>query len=156
MRWILISLALLVAVPAQAQQTGLPVWLVGTWCGDLGGPAADGGSAPELCDSWVAGDDGTLQNRITPQEGTTSASGGDSTGAISIEQGRLVLRGGFGGKITVNYREVSRGPNEVVFENLIEGPLAKLGLRREGDDLIEELWFTGRTEPQRTVYHLRK
>ena len=33
MRWLVAILALMMAMPAQAQETGLPMWLIGTWCG---------------------------------------------------------------------------------------------------------------------------
>ncbi|MEZ0244591.1 MAG: hypothetical protein ACAH11_14545 [Sphingomonas sp.] len=152
LRWIAaLLLALAIAAPAQAQQTGLPLWLIGTWCGELGG-AQETKQAPMLCDQWVAGDDGTLQNRIA----STDDSGLESTGSIAVEDGKLVLRGGRDGKISVNFREISRGPSEVVFENLMEGPLDRLVLRREGDDLVEEIWLRDRAAPQRTVYHLKK
>ncbi|WP_264938377.1 hypothetical protein [Sphingomonas caeni] len=142
-------MALATAAPAHAQQTGLPVWLVGTWCGELGAVG------PRLCDSWAVGEGGTLQNRLRPAEDSGVADDG-STGEIAIEQGRLVMRGGVDGAVKFDFREVSRGPQEVVFENRMDGLVLKFRIVRVGDDLIEDIWIKDRPEPQRTVYHLKK
>jgi hypothetical protein len=150
---IALFLALAAATPARAQSTGLPIWLVGTWCGELGAAGDPGSAGPELCDRWVVAANGTLENHIGTADGSE---GPESSGMIAVENGRLVLRGGRDGKISVNFREISRGPAEIVFENLMQGGLTKLVLRREGDDLVEEIWLEGRDAPQRTVYHLKK
>lgn len=154
MRWLMATAALLAANPAQAQEAGLPMWLVGTWCGAMGA-SQEGHTPPQACDTWVAAGDGTLRDRFAPEKGTPTK-GPQEEGVMTLDQGRLVLRGGSDGANQVDFHEVSRGPGSVVFENRMDGLVTRLALRREGDDLIEDIWIKDRDAPQRSVYHLKR
>lgn len=151
MRWIVMVLALIVApLPAAAQaapqaaQMGVfPEWMLGRWCGlfnDL-----------EYCMTLERGANGEVITGFTRQAGPEAPLEQISLAAITVEDGRLVLRSTGAGTL---YREAPHGPDELVMENAIpknvaDGDALRIRYTRDRDQLTVEFgWDDGRTVSQ--------
>ncbi|MEZ0244590.1 MAG: hypothetical protein ACAH11_14540 [Sphingomonas sp.] len=140
MRAILIGLAMffaaLTAMPAAAQDAGELQWLMGKWCSNT---AKQG----KLCLTYKAREDGTiLSTWATEDDGAEQPE--HSEAVMQIVDGRVVLHSEDQGS---DFREVSRGPNELVLEttqsDLPKGSVERVTHRREGDVLVIDLILAG-------------
>lgn len=136
MRWILAIAALMIGAPVQAraQQPGLPLWEVGTWCMDIQ-------TGVFTCIVMQEPKGGVM---LTSTELTNH---GEKTvisqSRMTLEQGRVVTTTEAAG---TQFRESARGPNALTMENAVAANVAKgdaktVRFTAAGDDLTVEIGF---------------
>ena len=129
MRWLLAIVALMAAVPAQAQDSRFPTWLVGNWCFQ---PEA----GTVACIEFEPPADGRmLSNQRIYRDGVqVQRTDGVSTIVNGVMFRHVEATG-------VGFVEVSRGENMVVMDNIVAANIAKgdanrIIFRREGEELV--------------------
>ena len=127
---------LVLPLPAAAQDAGALPWLTGKWCA----PSAQQGTD---CLTYTPKPDGAIAAEWASQSSDV-AKPEHSEAVMRVVDGRLTLHSD---DQDSDFREVSRGPNELVLEltNTDAGPgsLRRVRYRVEGDDLILEMEFIG-------------
>lgn len=142
-RVIVAGLALFAANPASAQDSGLPLWMVGTWCLEL--------PIMKVCTRYDAPVDGAIHStHLILKDGDETPS---QKAVIRVEDGRVVYRISDTGSIL---REVSRAPDALVMDQENPGPLRPGRTRYavSGDIMTVEMASEGSAPP--TVIRLHK
>ncbi|WP_152997887.1 DUF6265 family protein [Sphingomonas sp. HT-1] len=146
-RWVW-TLALLLAAPAQAQETDPLAWLTGYWC-----TAGDGGS--QTCEQWAPTRGGV--KLATAQTVRGGKSGFVEFLSISVDGQAVALEVlSPGGGPAGTFRAVRHAPQGVTFENPAHDYPQRIHYWREGDILHAEIMKLDGSKPSRWDYRLRR
>jgi len=139
---LILGLALALALPASAQEAPFG-WLVGDWKTD----AVDGKVTAEHWGPMQAGK--MTGSSVTTSDGKTGESEAEW---ISFDGAAAVFTASPDGAPPVDFREVSRGPTEIVFENAAHDYPQRIRYWREGELLMGEISMKDGSQPMRWRY----
>jgi len=165
---LLLGLAMLIAaVPASAQESGLPLWLVGKWCPSTTAPRSAEFPALDVdyvgpgphCMTWIASADGTLSGSKSRGYFGRNDSYDFMTISVSGQRLRYLHASAFDAispvRPVARLREVSRAPFAVAFQRRARGEMYRVAYRREGDRLFETIISRAGEAPYEIGYWLR-